>query len=131
MLTDNQLKVQLRGKMKEDAKKNNQREYPYKTHFSSIAGLEGGSHSMTVTNGVILFALVSNWIMGNAVYQEKQFTLQMMSLMKATSPTVLLNNLKKDYLTFEASPYLVFDNDFDYYKFKLIKKYSETELIAR
>ena len=78
---------------------------------------------------MLSFACVSNWLMDNAVYQEKLFTLSVMALQKQMTQMQLISELETTWLDLEE--YMVFDNDFKFHSFREIFTYGERAIRTR
>ena len=100
---------------------NSEYEGSIKEYFASIVPRTLRS-SFTMRQPVHSFAILSNWIMGNTIYMSTDFTLQIMSLMARVTPSMLLTKISKSF-TLSDYPFMVFNNDFDFYKFNKLSFY--------
>lgn len=108
-----------------------QLKYAEEIAFEPFTRLKDASmmRSKTLSNPILGFAMISNWIMDYPVYQEKQFTLQVMALMKDKTPMQLLTEIGRG--KFSLNKLLVFDNDFNFYSLKELFVYNYEEKVIK
>lgn len=89
--------------------------------FTSIKGSDHLS-SKTLSNPVLAYGMMMNWVVDNAIFQEKQFTLQVMAFQKQVSPLELIGSFEKNFFTLDSMPFeypfLLWDNEWNWYTFE-------------